>query len=408
MLINSYSPPFHADAVSKLIDAGAIIIGQTNMDEFGMGSLNRNSANGPAINGHPFRSSDSADTPRLSPGGSSGGSASSVSFRSSFAALGTDTGGSVRLPAAWCGVTGFKPGYGKISRHGVIAYASSLDTVGILAATPEDCKLIYDICKGGSELDSTSNWDEDRAFSSPSASLNNLKIGIPLAYSIDECSPIIKEAWASSASHLESLGAEIVILGPEKILPETIQKSLAAYYVVACAEAASNLAKYDGLRFGNRERDETISFYEEIQNTRKKFFGSEVQDRIDCGNAVLSKDGEHYLQANAIRHSVKAEFASCFEDVDVILIPSQVSLPVTQDGSDGDEVEEAEGYGNDLMTCGVSLAGLPAISVPAGEEGTDAARIGVQLVASVGDEAKLLEIAKHLSTINHTSREESQ
>ena len=254
-ILAEYKSPIQADVISRLVDAGAIIIGQTNMDEFGMGSANTNSAFGPAVNSHPYLSSPSSSSSssssssppmRLSPGGSSGGSASSVAFRSSFASIGTDTGGSVRLPAAYCNVSGFKPSYGSIPRHGVIAYASSLDTVGLIAPTPECTKLLHDVLRGPSPTDPTSLPSVPPSSAPPSPlPLSSYTFGLPTSYSVSECHEDIKSSWASTASLLTQLGATVT---PFDDNLTTIQDSLAAYYVIACAEASSNLARYDGIR----------------------------------------------------------------------------------------------------------------------------------------------------------------
>ncbi|GMI04623.1 hypothetical protein TrRE_jg7651 [Triparma retinervis] len=291
-MLESYTPSFSADVVEALKAGGAILVGQTNMDEFGMGSATTNSAMGPSINPLPHLhppSSSTSSPPNLTPGGSSGGSASSVAWRSSFASIGSDTGGSVRLPAAHTNTTGFKPTYGSISRFGLIPYASSLDTVGLITPTPSDAKLLFDM------------------------------------------PPPVLRCWSSTASLLSSLGSPVDVLPPSSLSPETVRSSLAAYYVIACAEASSNLSKYDGVRYGSRLRDGSVGFEEEYEGTRGAFLGEEVRRRVACGDAVLEREGSHYLKANILRNKLRDDLNKALELFDFILIPTQTSPPFDLD-----------------------------------------------------------------------------
>ena len=415
-ILKGYYPPFDSDVVTALKSAGAILIGQTNMDEFGMGSSCTNSAFGNTINSNPYltdtidnliesntppHESITTSSSLLSAGGSSGGSASSVQFRSSFASIGTDTGGSVRLPSSWCNVVGFKPTYGRISRFGVIAYASSLDTVGVIVPKAEDAKILIDVVSGLSMNDSTcldapkmecsssivAAADTAAADSDNKLPLTGKRIGIPAAYMVSEFPETLKAAWLVTLNKLESLGAEIVILENDgnSLTSKTIKSSLAAYYVIACAEASSNLAKYDGVRYGSRERNESVNYDVEYSNSRTALFGEEVKRRILCGNAVLSKKGIHYEIAMTLRKEIRNEFDNCFKQVDALILPCSVSPPIDIDNPEA--LEPTEMFANDVMTVGASLAGLPAISVPAGDF------IGMQLIGKKAEDEKLLNIA---------------
>ncbi|GMH75872.1 hypothetical protein TrLO_g14906 [Triparma laevis f. longispina] len=384
-MLEHYSSPIQADVIDRLTKSGAILIGQTNMDEFGMGSFTTNSAFGPSINSVPFLSS-STPPKHISPGGSSGGSASSVAFRSSFASIGTDTGGSVRLPAAYCGCTGFKPSYGGIPRHGVIPYASSLDTVGLITPTPEDAKLLHDVLRGESPNDPTSITTLS---SPPKTSLSSLSIGVPGSYSVSESHPSITKSWVSAASTLSDSGATVTIFDDSLT---SIQDSLAAYYVIACAEASSNLAKYDGVKFGSRIRDTDVNYSEEYANTRSKFFGSEVKRRIECGDTVLSKEGTHYSAALQIRNQLRDEYAAALLKYDVLLLPTSVSPPIDFDDANKN-VDQNEMMANDLMTVGASLCGFPAISIPVSADPGEDFWVGMQIIGKHGDDDRVLDVA---------------
>eukprot|EP00520_Triparma_pacifica_P006590 CAMPEP_0118638038 /NCGR_PEP_ID=MMETSP0785-20121206/3470_1 /TAXON_ID=91992 /ORGANISM="Bolidomonas pacifica, Strain CCMP 1866" /LENGTH=468 /DNA_ID=CAMNT_0006529259 /DNA_START=105 /DNA_END=1508 /DNA_ORIENTATION=- len=363
-MLQSYIPPFSADVVTSLKSAGALLVGQTNMDEFGMGSATTNSATGPSINPIPYLYPSSSSPPQLSPGGSSGGSASSVAWRSSFASIGSDTGGSVRLPASHTNTTGFKPTYGSISRFGLIPYASSLDTIGLIAPTPSDCKILFDVLRGRSSNDPTS-------IDSPSTPLpplewSKVSVCLPSAYSVEEMPPSVLHHWNKTAELLSSLGANVEVIGDDVMSSSIARSSLAAYYVIACAEASSNLSKYDGVRYGSRVRDETVNYDEEYSATRSSFFGPEVLRRIECGNAVLSKEGTHYLKANILRNDLRDSYDAALSSHEFLLLPTTLSPPFSL-SSPSSMPSQDEMMANDLMTVGSSLAGLPSISVPVTE-----------------------------------------
>ncbi|GMI10235.1 hypothetical protein TrVE_jg87 [Triparma verrucosa] len=393
-MLENYKSPIQADVIDRLIKSGAILIGQTNMDEFGMGSFTTNSAFGPSINSYPYLSTttDTTTIPKLSPGGSSGGSASSVAFRSSFASIGTDTGGSIRLPAAYCGCTGFKPSYGGIPRHGVIPYASSLDTVGLITPTPEDAQLLHSVLRGSSLNDPTSMDTSPNP--DPPPPLSSLSVGVPGSYSVSECHPSITKKWIDTASRLSTAGANVTIFDDSLT---SIQDSLAAYYVIACAEASSNLAKYDGVKFGSRIRDTTVDFSSEYANTRAEFFGPEVKRRIECGDTILSKEGTHYSAALQIRNQLREEYSTALKNYDVLLLPTSVSPPISLDSSgSGFDVDQSEMMANDLMTVGASLAGFPAISIPVSEDSDPDFWVGMQVIGRHGDDDRVMSIADQI------------
>ncbi|GMH82563.1 hypothetical protein TL16_g09301 [Triparma laevis f. inornata] len=365
-MLEHYSSPIQADVIDRLTKSGAILIGQTNMDEFGMGSFTTNSAFGPSINSVPFLSS-STPPKHISPGGSSGGSASSVAFRSSFASIGTDTGGSVRLPAAYCGCTGFKPSYGGIPRHGTQS-SSTMCSEARAPTTPPPLPP---------------------SPSPPKTSLSSLSIGVPGSYSVSESHPSITKSWVSAASTLSDSGATVTIFDDSLT---SIQDSLAAYYVIACAEASSNLAKYDGVKFGSRIRDTDVNYSEEYANTRSKFFGSEVKRRIECGDTVLSKEGTHYSAALQIRNQLRDEYAAALLKYDVLLLPTSVSPPIDFDDANKN-VDQNEMMANDLMTVGASLCGFPAISIPVSADPGEDFWVGMQIIGKHGDDDRVLDVA---------------
>ncbi len=420
--ILSQTPGYDCILVSKLKEAGAIIIGQTHMDEFGMGSLgtySNISRGNHTINPYQFLKDiplqdyvkriqkgnppilDLAQGDMVSPGGSSSGSAASVSMGSSIISIGTDTGGSIRLPAAWCGVVGFKPTYGAISRDGVVSYASSLDTVGVLGPSVHCVSYALDILRNekneGSDNDAyawqdhvrdstacflgpVSGWMNDNGIDTDIEGnkdiLRGLKVGIPHAFSVDECSDAVKQAWQRAIEKLEEYGAEIVTIS-DVISPETVKMSLPAYYVLSSAEASSNLSRYDGLRYGLSNENNVVADgmnrrEGQFASTRSTGFGNEVKRRILAGTAVLSSDRfhSHYEGATNVRASMTKQFNSIFgvetnqdEIADVILIPTTLTSPTSLDPN-GPPVDSTEAFQNDVMTVPVSLAGLPSISVP--------------------------------------------
>ncbi|KAI9022503.1 glutamyl-tRNA amidotransferase [Hyaloraphidium curvatum] len=431
-MLRDYRGAMDAAAVELLEDAGAVIIGKTNMDEFAMGSMGVHSFFGPCINpfnAHPPSSlteAGSTSAKRVA-GGSSSGSAAAVAVGMAFAALGSDTGGSVRLPAAFCGVFGFKPSYGRISRWGLIAYANTLDTVGILAKSVRDCRTVYDVLNRYDPRDPTSSYvlhhlHEPRRLASPSdpsKPLAGVRIGIPLEYRPQELSPTMLRRWSRAAYVLEDLGAECVSVS----LPHT-KLALPAYYVLAPAEASSNLARFDGVRYGYRsERGEGSVSGDDLplQNnlrpagamyadTRTEGFGEEVKRRIMLGTFVLREDAynSYFLHAQKYRRLVKKDFDDVFRmpnpldespqtpadspKIDILLTPAAVgTAPILEDvRSRRNPVEE---YVNDVMTIPASLAGLPALVFPFGSSREDGFPIGLQLLSQYGDEEYLFDVA---------------
>ncbi|KJE91987.1 glutamyl-tRNA(Gln) amidotransferase subunit A [Capsaspora owczarzaki ATCC 30864] len=387
-MLANFTSPFDATPVQRLQKAGAIVVAKTNMDEFGMGSFNLNSAYGPAINPRfPL------DTPVVT-GGSSGGSAAAIAANLGlFAALGSDTGGSVRLPAAFCQVVGFKPSYGRVSRHGLVAYASSLDTVGVLAPTVANARAIYDVIAGPDAQDSTCLPEAPPQASS--IDLKQLHVGIPVDYRIAELSEEALASWSWAIDRLTQLGAKVT---PVR-LPQT-PKALAAYYVLACAEVSSNLARYSGVEYGHRaEHQDQATFHQMIAKSRAEGFGPEVQRRIALGTHCLSRTmyDSYYLNAQRIRAAIRAEFASVFEtaqanSVHVLLCPTAPFVAPQLKAAQA--LSQVAAFAMDVFTVPASLAGLPAISVPTDASGP----LGVQLIGPYGREDVVLSVASALST----------
>ncbi len=376
-ILDNYISPYDATAVAKLREQGAVILGKLNMDEFAMGSSNENSAAGAVCN--PW-------DPTRVPGGSSGGSAAAVAAGQVPATLGTDTGGSIRLPAAYCGVVGLKPSYGRVSRYGVIAYASSLDQVGPLARSVEDCAVMLGAVAGYDPADSTS---VDRPVPDYLDSLNagvaGKKIGLPREYFIDGLDADVKQAVEAAIETYRSLGAEIVDVS----LPHT-DYAVASYYLIATAEASSNLARYDGVRFGVRKDDGQglIGMY---QQSRAAGFGAEVKRRIMLGTYALSSGyyDAYYLKAQKVRTLIRRDFLSAFEQVDLLLTP----VAPTPAFKIGEKINDPlQMYLCDIFTIPVNLAGTCALSLPCGFSG-QGLPIGLQLIGAPFAEADLLQAA---------------
>jgi len=373
-ILEGYIPPYDGTAVGKLKERGAIILGKLNMDEFAMGSSNENSAFGPVRN--PWNTD-------FVPGGSSGGSAAAVAARQVVATLGTDTGGSIRQPASHCGVVGLKPTYGRVSRYGVIAYASSLDQVGPLARNVEDCALMFSAIAGYDEKESTSvNRPVDDYLSDLKSGVKGLKIGLPKEYFIDGVSDDVRKAVDAAIDEYRSLGAEIV----EISLPHT-EYAVASYYLIATAEASANLARYDGVRYGLRV-DEGEGLAGMYMRSRAQGFGAEVQQRIMLGTYALSTGyyDAYYLKAQKVRTLIREDFNKAFAQVDVILTPVS---PTAAFGL-GDKTDDPlQMYLCDIFTIPVNLAGVCGLSVPCGfsEQGLP---VGLQLIGQPFDEATLL------------------
>ena len=373
-ILENFRPPYSATSVQRLIDSGCIVLGKTNTDEFAMGSSTENSAYGPTHN--PW------DLQRV-PGGSSGGSAAAVAANMSFAALGTDTGGSVRQPASFCGVTGIKTSYGRVSRYGLIAYGSSLDSVGALAHTAADLLPLYETIAGHDPLDSTCILDSMPSISLDAVNLGNVRIGVPKEYFIDGLQPQVEQAVRTAISALEAQGAQI----HEVSLPHT-DLALPVYYLIAPAEASANLARYDAVRFGPRHSSDDL--WEQYLETRGSLFGPEVKRRIMLGSYALSAGyyDAYYGQAQKVRTMIKADFEDAFKKVDLIACPV---APTTafKIGEHGDDPLSM--YLEDVFTLPTNLAGIPGIAFPVGFDDNQLP-IGMQLLGSHLAEELLFQV----------------
>jgi aspartyl-tRNA(Asn)/glutamyl-tRNA(Gln) amidotransferase subunit A len=373
-LSENYRSPYDAGVIKQLRAAGAILFGRTNMDEFAMGSATENSAlqttNNPAAPGHI-------------PGGSSGGSAAAVAARFVPAALGSDTGGSIRQPASHCGVVGLKPSYGRVSRYGLVAFASSLDQIGPMTRTVEDAALLLQTIAGHDPLDSTSlPVAVDDYLSGLKQGVKGLRIGIPKEYFAEGLDPAVKAATMAAVARLEAQGATAV----EISLPHT-EYAVATYYIIAPAEASSNLSRFDGVRYGHRAAQpaDILSLY---QQSREDGFGAEVKRRILLGTYVLSSGyyDAYYNKAQKVRTLIRRDFEQAFQQVDAIVSPVAPS-PARKIGECSNPLED---YLADVCTIPVNLAGLPAISVPLPVSGLP---IGLQIITPHLQEAQLLRIA---------------
>jgi aspartyl-tRNA(Asn)/glutamyl-tRNA(Gln) amidotransferase subunit A len=376
-ILENYTAPYDATAFAKLQEQGAILLGKLNMDEFAMGSSNENSANGPVRN--PW------DLERV-PGGSSGGSAAALAAGQAFATLGTDTGGSIRQPASFCGVVGVKPTYGRVSRYGVIAYASSLDQVGPLARNVEDAALMLGAIAGYDPADSTSvDCPVPDYLTGLDAGVKGMKIGLPREYFIEGLDPAVKQAVEAAIEVYRGLGAEIV----EVSLPHT-DYAVACYYLIATAEASSNLARYDGVRYGVRQQAEggLTGMYEK---TRAAGFGDEVKRRIMLGTYALSSGyyDAYYLKAQKVRTLTREDFLKAFEQVDLLLTPVAPTAAFKLGEKTDDPLQM---YLSDIFTIPVNLAGTCALSLPCGMDGQ--LPVGLQLIGQPFDEARILQAAK--------------
>jgi aspartyl-tRNA(Asn)/glutamyl-tRNA(Gln) amidotransferase subunit A len=375
-ILGDFVPPYDATAVWKLRAAGAVITGKTNLDEFAMGSSAENSAFFPTRN--PW------DLERI-PGGSSGGSAAAVTADECIAALGTDTGGSIRQPAACCGVVGLKPTYGRVSRYGIIAFASSMDQVGPLTKSVKDSALLLQAIAGHDPADSTS---ADRAVPDYagrwSGDTKNLRIGIPREYFISGMQPEVDQALHSAIRELEKNGAAI----EEISLPHT-EYAVAVYYIVATAEASSNLARYDGMRFGFRADAKDLT--ETYRISRDEGFGAEVKRRIMLGTYVLSAGyyDAYYLKAQRVRTLIRNDFENAFSRADVIVTPTS---PTTAFKLGEKTQDPLQMYLSDIYTISVNLAGLPALSLPCGFD-RQGMPIGMQIIGKRFDELTVLRVA---------------
>lgn len=371
-ILRNFVPEYTSTVAQKLFDNGGIMVGKTNMDDCAMGSANINSFFGKCYS--PWKSK-SEPNKLLTPGGSSGGSASAVATRSVFASLGSDTGGSVRQPAAFTGLTGIKPTYGRCSRYGMIAFASSLDQAGVFGKDVSDSAIILEAIMGHDQYDSTISYKEVPKLSNLTpGSIKGLKVGIPKEYVLEGISEEIKKMWEDTTAILKSLGAEIIDI----TLPHT-KYALPVYYIVAPAEASSNLARYDGVRYGYRTEQKLSNIQELYMNTRAEGFGREVKRRIMVGTYVLSSEhiSSYFNKAQQVRRLVANDFIAAFNNVDVILTPT---APSAAFGSD-DIIDPVSMYLNDIFTIPASLAGLPCMSLPV-TLNKDGLPLGMQLIAN--------------------------
>ena len=387
-ILGNFIPPYDATVTAKLKGAGAVIVGKTNMDEFAMGSSSETSHFGATKN--PWN-------PEFVPGGSSGGSAAAVAARLVPAALGTDTGGSIRQPASFCSVVGLKPTYGRVSRYGVVAYASSLDQVGAFARTAADCALMTEVIAGADPRDMTASRSPVPGYGAAikkivaqSKPLSGLRVGIPKEYFVAGLDSEVAATVKSAITKLEELGAAVV----EVSLPHT-ELGIAAYYIIAPAEASSNLARYDGIRYGYRAEG-TTSLHELYCRSRSEGFGAEVRRRIMVGAYVLSAGyyDAYYVQAQKVRTLIARDFRDAFQaHCDVIACPAAPTLPFKLGAKVDDPLAM---YLEDAFTIPVNLAGLPGITFPCGfgKKGeTSGLPIGLQVIGRPWEESRLLEVA---------------
>jgi aspartyl-tRNA(Asn)/glutamyl-tRNA(Gln) amidotransferase subunit A len=383
-MLEGYTPVYESTVSGNLFDAGAGMLGKLNMDEFAMGSSNETSAYGPVLS--PWRRNDGGNA-ALTPGGSSGGSASAVAARLAPGVTGTDTGGSIRQPAAFTGITGIKPTYGRCSRFGMVSFASSLDQAGPMARDVRDCAILLEAMAGFDAKDSTSldlpvpAWEANLA-----ADVRGKKIGIPREYRIDGVPAEIDAAWEQGIAWLRDAGAEIVQVS----LPHT-KYALPAYYIVAPAEASSNLARYDGVRYGLRVQPEQGGLQDMYDATRAAGFGPEVKRRIMIGTYVLSAGfyDAYFNQAQKVRALIARDFERVWAECDLILTPT---APSAAFGLGEKMADPLAMYLNDVFAVPASLAGLPAISVPAGLD-AQGLPLGLQIIGQALDEQSVLNAA---------------
>ena len=376
-ILENFLPPYDATVTERLRAAGAVIIGKTNCDEFAMGSSTENSA---------FVLTRNPRDPDRVPGGSSGGSAAAVAARECLGALGSDTGGSIRLPAAFCGIVGMKPTYGRVSRYGLIAFASSLDQIGPLTSNVRDCALLLREIAGHDPRDSTSVPVEVPDYVAElEKGVRGLRIGLPREYFVHGMQPAVEQSVRAALSTLEEAGATIVDVS----LPHT-RYAVAAYYLIATAEASSNLARYDGVRYGRRSQGRS-GLLDMYRRTRADGFGTEVKRRIMLGTYALSAGyyDAYYLKAQKVRTLIRRDFEHAFERCDVLATP----VAPTTAFRIGEKIDDPlQMYLTDVFTTPINLAGLPAVSVPCGIDEAELP-IGLQIVGSPYDESAVLSAA---------------
>ena len=377
-MLESYFPPYESTVTQRLWDAGAILLGKTNLDEFAMGSSTETSAFGATSN--PWNLN-------CVPGGSSGGSAAAIASGECMGALGSDTGGSIRQPASFCGVVGLKPTYGRVSRWGLVAFASSLDQVGPFTSNVQDTAEILQVIAGADSKDSTClNVPVPNYIENLSASLKGLRVGL-----IRECfdqkglDSEVKDSVLRASNHLESLGVELVDISCPRF-----NDGIATYYVIAPSEASANLARYDGVKYGYRAK-ESENLIAMTSSSRSQAFGSEVQRRILIGTYALSAGyvDAYYKKAQQVRTLIRRDFENAFKEVDILLTPTS---PTTAFKTGAHADDPLAMYLSDLLTIPANLAGLPALSLPCGFD-SQGMPIGLQLIGNVLDEAKLLQVS---------------
>jgi aspartyl-tRNA(Asn)/glutamyl-tRNA(Gln) amidotransferase subunit A len=380
-ILDTFHPPYSATVVDKLESAGAIIVGKTNCDEFAMGSSNENSAYGPVRN--PWATD-------RTPGGSSGGSAAAVAAQCVPLALGSDTGGSIRQPASFCGVVGVKPTYGRVSRYGLLAFASSLDQIGPFTRSVSDAALALSALSGRDAMDSTSSLESVPDFAAAlTGDIRGVRVGVPQAFVTDGVDDMVRRAFNSALDVLRDRGATLV----DVELPHA-RYAIPVYYLICTAEASSNLARYDGVKYGHRSpsaRDDTLTTM--YSRTRDEGFGAEVKRRIMLGTYVLSAGyyDAFYLKAQQVRTLLRRDYEGAFEAADVIVMPTS-PIPPFKLGEKTDDPLQM--YLADIFTVSVNLAGLPGVSVPCGfTEGSQPLPIGFQVIGRMFDEATMLRVA---------------
>ncbi|MBR0681695.1 Asp-tRNA(Asn)/Glu-tRNA(Gln) amidotransferase subunit GatA [Roseomonas eburnea] len=382
-ILGGFIPPYESTVTSRLKRDGAVFLGKANLDEFAMGSSNLTSAYGGVAN--PWSRRNDPDV-RLVPGGSSGGSAAAVAARMALGATGTDTGGSIRQPAAFCGIAGIKPTYGRCSRFGIVAFASSLDQAGPFGRTVEDCAILLRSMAGHDPKDSTSADRPVPDFAKACGrSVKGLRIGVPKEYRLDGTPPEIEKLWRQGLDWLREAGAEIVDIS----LPHT-KYALPTYYIVAPAEASSNLARYDGVRFGLRVAEQNSDLRDLYERTRAAGFGQEVRRRIMIGTYVLSAGyyDAYYLKAQKVRALIARDFREAWGKVDAILTPATPSAAFAEGENTDDPIKM---YLNDVFTVTANLAGLPGLSVPAGLD-PQGLPLGLQVIGRPFDEETVFAV----------------
>lgn len=376
-ILKDFKAPYQATAIERLEAEGAILLGKANLDAFAHGSSTENSDFGPTKN---------PQNPRYVPGGSSGGSAAAVALETAAFALGTDTGGSIRLPASFCGVVGLKPTYGLVSRSGVVAMGSSTDVIGPLTRNVEDAALVLDVMSGKDPLDSTTIERDGQSYETAKGNVDGLKVGVIKEHMEGDLDPQVKELVQAKIEALEKTGAEIV----EVSIPST-EQALATYYILVPAEISSNLSRYDGVKYGHRS-EHAKNLLDTYLNSRGEGFNVENKRRIMIGTYVLSSGyyDDYYKQAQKVRTLLRAEFDKAFENVDILVGPTSPTPPFKL----GAKQEPLSMYLSDVMTVATNLVGIPAISVPGGD--VDGLPVGVQLQAPQKGERTLLIAAKAL------------